>query len=370
MVNRLVAPRFSVSDFLAVANQALETAFGSVEIEGEVSSFKVNHQKFVFFDLKDNDGSVGCFMTVWQLRMQLEDGMRVVIRAVPKLTAWGKFSLTVQDIRPIGEGSIKRNFELMKKKLSDEGLFDEARKRPLPEFPSRVAVISSVQAAGYADFMKIAAERWGGVKFTVFHCQVQGDQAADQMVEALAKAQQLAEVPDAIVLIRGGGSADDLASFNDEKLVREIAASRVPVLTGIGHEVDESLADLAADVRASTPSNAAQMLLPDKREVLARIGVKLQSVVALSLRAIDKQIESVKSEVESARNIWLQAVESKLQEVRAQQKLAAELDPELVLKRGYAIIRGDCRVGEQIEIVTKNEIMKARVEKYEKRHDN
>ena len=157
-----IIPTFRVSDFLAVVNQSLDVAFGVVEVEGEVSSFNVNHQKYVFFDLKDATGSVSCFMTVWQLRTPIEDGMKVVVRAAPKVTNRGKFSLTVSDIRPIGEGSLKKSFELLRAKLEKEGLFDDARKRPLPTLPSRVAVISSTDAAGYADFMKIAEERFGG----------------------------------------------------------------------------------------------------------------------------------------------------------------------------------------------------------------
>ena len=113
-------PRFNVSDFLAVVNQSLEMAFGIVEVEGEVASFKVNHSKYVFFDLKDRDGTVGCFMTVWQLRTPIEDGMRVVVRAMPKVTNWGKFSLTVQEVRPVGEGNLRRSHELLRKKLADD----------------------------------------------------------------------------------------------------------------------------------------------------------------------------------------------------------------------------------------------------------
>ena len=159
--------QLSVSDFIAATNQTLEYAYPSVDVEGEVASFKVNQGKYVFFDLKDDGGTVGCFMSLWQLRVPIEDGMKVVVTASPKLTPWGRFSLTVRTIRPSGEGSLKKSFELLKAKLEKEGLFAAERKRPLPSEPQKVAVISSTQAAGYADFMKIVNDRWGGVQFDV-----------------------------------------------------------------------------------------------------------------------------------------------------------------------------------------------------------
>ncbi len=360
-------PQFSVSDFLAVVNQSLEMAFGSVYIEGEVASFKVNHQKYVFFDLKDASGSVGCFMTVWQLRVPLEDGMRVLVRAVPKVTPWGKFSLTVQEVKPVGEGSIKKSSELLRQKLTKEGLFELDRKRSLPTMPGRVAVISSTGAAGYADFMKIANDRFGGVEFMVGNVQVQGAGAADQIIKALQYFNQMAEVPEVIVIVRGGGSADDLAVFNDEPLVRAIAGSRVPVLTGIGHETDESLSDLAADVRAVTPSNAAQSLLPDKQAVIERIRRSQKELLDQMSRAIDETLLLPRRSREESLSQWLLAVEGLLSVVSSQRQAIKEYNPEVILKRGYALVEGDLRKGGVVNITTKDALMKARIEKYVKR---
>ena len=226
-------PRLQVSDFIAVFNQTMEYAFPVVEIEGEVASFKVNQGKFVFFDLKDAGGSVNCFMMLFQLRVPIEDGMKVIVTATPKLTQWGKFSLTVKAIRPSGEGSIKKSFELLRAKLDQEGLFAPERKRSLPAIPQHIGVISSKQAAGYADFIKIMNDRWGGVRIDVAQVAVQGADAPDQIIRALEYCNTREDLPDVIVIIRGGGSADDLSAFNDEQLVRAIAASRVPTLTGI-----------------------------------------------------------------------------------------------------------------------------------------
>lgn len=360
-------PQFSVSDFLAVVNQSLEVAFGTVIIEGEVSSFKVNHQKYVFFDLKDEEGSVPCFMTVWQLRTPIEDGMTVMVRAQPKVTPWGKFSLTVTQITPKGEGSLKKSLDLLRAKLDKEGLFDDDRKRSLPSMPSLVGVISSTGAAGYADFIKIADDRFGGVRFLMANVQVQGAVAADQIIRAIEYFNGLAELPEVLVVVRGGGSADDLAVFNDEPLVRAIASSRIPVLTGIGHEIDESLSDLAADVSASTPSNAAQILLPDKHVIIERNMSRRMQITEQIAKAIVSASDRLALLRKNAVGAWLEQLQQALNSVGKQKVLIKEYDPEAVLRRGYAIISGKQKVGELLKVTTSSAIMKVRVEKYDKR---
>lgn len=365
----MVIPQFRVSDFLAVVNQSLDVAFGAVEVEGEVASFKVSHQKYVFFDLKDTEGSVSCFMTVWQLRTVIEDGMKVIVRAVPKVTQWGKFSLTVSEIRPVGEGSLKKSFELLKAKLEKEGLFDTERKRSLPELPSHVAVISSTGAAGYADFMKIAGERFGGVRFTVANVQVQGTSAAKQIVRAIEHVNQLADLPEVIVIVRGGGSADDLAVFNDEPLVRAIAASRAPVLTGIGHETDESLCDLAADVAAVTPTNAAQILLPDRDVLIRDVKRYLERAVERTITIVEQTEQDIEALVRSgavSTGDHLDATERALTQM---EQMLGAVNPAAVLARGYALIRGERRVGAMLDIETKDAHMKAEITEIEEYHE-
>ncbi|HRF28769.1 MAG TPA: exodeoxyribonuclease VII large subunit [Candidatus Saccharibacteria bacterium] len=342
--------RLSVSDFVALTNQTLEYAYPSVEVEGEVASFKVNQQKFVFFDLKDDNSSVGCFMTIWQLRQPIEDGMRVIVTATPKLTNWGKFSLTVRAIRPSGEGSLKKSFELLKAKLEKEGLFALERKRALPPLPKRIAVVSSTQAAGYADFIKILNDRFGGLHIEVAHVQVQGEVAADQMIRAIKHFNTQEELADVLVLIRGGGSADDLSSFNDELLVREVAASRIPVLTGIGHETDESLVDLAADVRGATPSNAAQILVPDKREIVQQVSHLVRGIIPTVEHAIELEQQQLRQMLEASMQVFHSRIELAENERNALERVLAQLDPRAVLARGYSIVRGKIEAGQRIEI--------------------
>ena len=353
--------RISVGEFIALTNQILEGAYPSVEVEGEVASFKVNQGKYVFFDLKDTEGTVGCFMMVFALRIPIEDGMKVVVRATPKLTKWGKFSLTVQQVRPVGEGNLKKSFELLRAKLEKEGLFGEDRKRELPALPNRIAVISSTQAAGYGDFMKILDARWRGVAVDVAHVQVQGDGAADQIIRALQYFNEQAEPADVLVILRGGGSADDLATFNDEQLVRAVASSRIPVLTGIGHEVDISLCDLAADQRASTPSNAAEMVVPERAVFVRALKTTLLNITS----RIEQNVDTMQRQIAALLTSALTASEHKVALYEHQlanlRNVLNALDPRQVLERGYAIVRGDLRIGRQIEIELYRKYIQAEV---------
>jgi exodeoxyribonuclease VII large subunit len=357
----------TVSDFIALTNQTLEYAYPSVEIIGEVASFKVNQGKYVFFDLKDAGGSIGCFMTVWQLRIPIEDGMKVVVTASPKLTQWGKFSLTVRAIRPSGEGSIKKSFELLRAKLDKEGLFADERKRPLPRTPARVAVISSVQAAGYADFIKIINDRWGGLQIDVAQVQVQGADAPDQIIRALQHFNTRPILPEVIVIIRGGGSADDLSVFNDELLVREIASSRVPTLVGVGHEIDITLADLAADRRAATPSNAAQILVPDRAEIIREVRRQVQGLLPRTEQAIEVQRLNVRSKLRGVVDIVDHRYDQYESRFLGLRRVLSELDPRKVLARGYALIRGDIVPGGKIEIEKSDILIVAEVQHVSKK---
>lgn len=359
----------TVSQFIEVCNQTLDYAYADIIVEGEVASFKINQGKWVFFDLKEGDASVSCFMVISQLKTALTDGMKVRVKATPKLTRWGRFSLTVKQVLPIGEGSIKKSFELLKKKLTAEGLFDPAKKRPIPQGLGKIGVISSTGAAGYIDFLKILQNRWGGMEIQTINTQVQGMNAPEQIVRALEYFNQRAEV-EAIVIVRGGGSADDLSAFNDEGLARAIAGSRIPVMTGIGHEVDESLADLAADVRASTPSNAAERLTYDRSEVIRRNRELLNGakrVIADHILRVERQIHDYFADVK--RQV-LSKIEQVEHHITQTQKILQGLNPEAVLKRGYAILTGKMRVGEDLNITTIDKTIIAEVKNVQDRKTN
>lgn len=352
---------YSVSDFIATSNDIFEKSFPSVLIEGEISSFKVNQNKFVFFDLKDEESVLGCFMTVWQLRFPLEDGMKVIAQVKPKLTNWGKFSLTVEKITPKGEGSLKKSLEILKEKLTREGLFDENRKRRIPQDLQKVAVISSTQAAGYADFIKIINERWGGLKIIVAHTQVQGMAASDQIIRAIDFLNSQSELPDVIAIIRGGGSADDLAVFNDEKLVRAVANSRVPIITGIGHEIDQSLCDLAADFAASTPSNVAQILTPNKFDEMRFLRSKILRTNDLLLSKIAELKKFNREKNQEIRDRILQNILDRKREIQAKKRILESYNPQNILAKGYALISGEITTGKEITIKTIDKTITAEV---------
>ena len=352
---------YSVSDFIATSNDIFEKSFPSVLIEGEISSFKVNQNKFVFFDLKDEESVLGCFMTVWQLRFPLEDGMKVIAQVKPKLTNWGKFSLTVEKITPKGEGSLKKSLEILKEKLTREGLFDESRKRRIPQDLQKVAVISSTQAAGYADFMKIINERWGGLKIVVAHTQVQGMAASDQIIRAIDFLNSQSELPDVIAIIRGGGSADDLAVFNDEKLVRAVANSRVPIITGIGHEIDQSLCDLAADFAASTPSNVAQILTPNKFDEMRFLRSKILRTNDLLLSKIAELKKANREKNQEIRDRILQNILDQKREIQAKKRILESYNAQNILAKGYALISGEIATGKEIMIKTIDKTITAEV---------
>lgn len=273
-----------VKTFIGILNETLSFAYPVVIVEGEVSGFKVSQGKWAFFDLKDEDATLPCFIPIYQLKVPLEDGMKVQVSGTPKVTNWGKFSFTAKSVTLAGEGALKRAFELLKLKLEREGLFESARKRALPSFPRSIGLITSGKSAAYSDFVKILGARWGGLQIKLADIQVQGAAAPDQIIGAIEYFNQSPLPVDVVVLIRGGGSLEDLQAFNTEGVARAVAASRTPIVVGVGHEIDVSLADFAADVRAATPTDAARLVAPDRREVGARVAANTREI---SLRMVN-----------------------------------------------------------------------------------
>ena len=361
-----IAPRFSVTEFLAVCNETFEYAFSSVEVEGEVLNFKVSKGRWVFFDLKDGESTVPCFMTIYQLRTTIRDGMKVVVSGTPRVTQAGRFSLTANQVQPIGDGSIKKAFELLKAKLESQGVFDPKKKRRIPEPLSSIGVISSVSAAGYADFIKILNERWGGLDVWVANCGVQGLAAADEIIHAIDYFNLKGNV-DIIAIVRGGGSSDDLAVFNDELLAKKIASSRIPVITGIGHEVDETIADLAADVRASTPTNAAELLTKDKNAEIWRLYDEFEKINDLIDREISFYQGIPRKDIGLITDFILTKIDDAL-EVNALQKSTLEsYNPEEVLRQGYSILSGEISPGSVVKITTEKQLIKAEIKNVQDR---
>lgn len=348
------------SEFIALLNQTLEYAYPSVVIEGELSEFRVSKNRWVYFTLKDDEGAVLKFFgTVYMLPGPLEDGLKVQVRATPRHHLQYGFSLNMQSMQVSGEGSIKRAQELLFKQLEAEGLFSPERKRVLPHPPKRIGVITSVGSAAEADFRKILAERWGGVEVQIANVLVQGESAPAQIVDAIQWFNSESPLVDVLVIIRGGGSIDDLAAFGTESVTRAVATSRIPTLVAIGHEVDVSLAELAADVRASTPSNAAQLLVPDRRHMLDVLDHTRVMLAEKLYRPVCDRREYVRGVTLQIGEIVHGILGVRKMELQHQQQLLAALNPRAVLKRGYALIKSgkqyltsvnDAQVGKEVQL--------------------
>lgn len=358
----------SVSEFLSLVNETLRL-IPSQEflVEGEVSDFRVAQEKWVSFDLKDEQGEavLKCFMTAWQLQTPIENGMRVQVLGYPKVyERFGQFKMNAQEVTPVGEGALQRAYVLLKKKLESEGLFDEARKRSLPRFPERIGLITSRDAAAYGDFLRILHNRWSGVTVMHAHVHVQGREAVPELLGAFSyfNALPTAERPDVLVLTRGGGGLEDLHAFNDEHVARAVFSSKIPIVCGVGHERDESLCDFVADIRASTPSNAAELVVPSRKEVryeiesMARhaedrfedsmqthafaIQHAMQSMGSMLGRQQERFSHSERRFAETT-HAWLPRLRDRLE---MSLRLLYQLDPARILSRGYSIVRINDRV--------------------------
>lgn len=328
----------SPAEFVAWLNQTLELAYPLVTIEGELSNFRVSKNRWVYFDLRDDEASVKFFGTVYNLPGPLEDGLKIRVVGSPRLHPRFGFSVNISSIAPVGEGSIKKAADLLAAKLQAEGLFELERKRPLPAIPETIGLITAANSAAYADFIKILGERWGGVEVRLADVYVQGAQAPLQLVRAIEYFNELSNLPDVLVVTRGGGSAEDLAAFSDERVVRAIAASRIPTLVAVGHEVDVSLAELAADMRASTPTNAAQVVVPSRDEVLSGLAAIKKSFTS----SIEAQLQNAGANQQSSREYLTSQVTLLLKDIQneliSNRKLFSVFNPEAALKRGYAIV--------------------------------
>lgn len=345
--NQLV---LSVSDFVAIFNQTIEYAYPRITIVGELANFRISKNRWVYFDLKDELAIVKFFGTVYHLPGPLEDGLMLQVTGSPRLHTQFGFSINIQSIQPVGEGSLKRAAALLESKLRAEGLFDLARKRPLAYPPRTVGLITSSESAAYADFVKIINQRWVGLDISLADVQVQGDVAPSQVIAAIEYFNQSAVPPELIVITRGGGSAEDLAAFNNELLVRAIAASRIPTLVAIGHEVDVSLAELVADKRASTPSNAAEILVPDKRHEQQRLIAIKQSISHYLEKPLAERKTHIKQQITHMNQIIVQQLTNQKLFLNTRAGLLNALNPTAILGRGYSLTR-DSQTGRIIRSV-------------------
>ncbi|MGD9647003.1 MAG: exodeoxyribonuclease VII large subunit [Pirellulales bacterium] len=277
----------SVSQLTDVVKELLEGAFPAVDVTGEITNLSRAHSGHCYFTLKDDRAQVRAVMwrsAAARLRFDLQDGLEVVCHgSLEVYAARGTYQLVVDRVVPRGMGALELALRQLHAKLAAEGLFAPERKRPLPKLPRRIAVVTSPTGAAIKDFLEVLRRRWRGTDVWIIPARVQGERAGEEIAAGIALANRLAGAIDILVVCRGGGSAEDLWAFNEERVVRAIAASQIPVVSAVGHEIDVTLADLAADVRALTPSEAAELVVPSAEEMrgaLVQFAQRLRSGLA------------------------------------------------------------------------------------------
>ncbi len=360
---RETAPVLSVSALLRSVRDTLERRFPLAWISGEISNFRPAASGHWYFTLKDEAAQVDCVMfrgRAAALDWRPEDGMRVEARALPTLyEPRGRFQLNVEHMRQAGLGPLYERFLRLKAKLEAEGLFDPAAKREVPEHPKTIGVVTSRQAAALRDVLTTLHRRNPAIPVIVYPVPVQGEGAAARIAEMLATASARAEC-DVLLLVRGGGSIEDLWPFNEEIVARAIRASGVPVVVGVGHETDVSIADFAADRRAATPTAAAEMVSPPREELLARVAELARRATREALRRIETAMQTVdalarrlvhpRERLRTSRQLLAQLtarlsfasthrVESLAAQLAQLQAALASLNPSAVLERGYSLTR-------------------------------
>ena len=332
-------------------------------IRGELSNYKVYPSGHHYFTMKDANGALRCVMfrySAMRLRFRPENGMKVI--AVGRISVFprdGAYQLYCEDLMPDGAGDLNVAFEQLKARLEAEGLFDRAHKKPLPQYPHRIAIITSGAGAAIMDMLRILARRYPLSKVMILPVRVQGTEAPAEIVGAIRYANRY-QLADVIITGRGGGSLEDLWAFNDERVARTIYASEIPVVSAVGHEPDVTISDYVADVRAATPSNGAELVAPDRQELLrhiaqlsARMTTMMEKQLSLSRRQLDmlakkRVLQSPMHYIEDKR-LALDYVHRRLiassQQLLAGKKqkfisLTAKLDamsPLKVLSRGYSV---------------------------------
>lgn len=340
--------------------------FFDVYVRGELSNYKIYPSGHHYFTLKDSESSLRCVMfrsSASKLRFRPENGMGVTVRGrISVYTRDGAYQLVSTEIMPEGAGDLQVAFEQLKAKLEAEGLFDESHKKPLPKFPKRIAIITSSAGAAVHDMLRILGRRWPMTEAVLLPVRVQGVEAPPEIAGAIRYANEF-KVADLIITGRGGGSIEDLWAFNDERVARAIFASEIPVISAVGHEPDVTISDYVADRRASTPSNAAEIAVPDWREisdVLSGFEIRADQAMRKKLTRLSDKLETLKNKrVMTDHMVQIEDRRMRLDRLRDELTaaqtdnlslhhrryiaLASSLDamsPLRVLSRGYSIASG------------------------------
>lgn len=358
---------FTVSELTQAIKFVLESTFDNISVEGEISNFKSHISGHWYFNLKDENAVINC--TMWRgfnnyVFFTPQDGMKIIVTG--RITVYpprGNYQIDVRSMKPAGEGELQAAFERLKQKLKSEGLFDLDRKRAIPFFPNKIGIVTAIDGAAIRDIISVAERRFPLVELIIAPTKVQGAGAAEDIVDSLFKLNKLKEI-DVIILARGGGSIEDLWAFNEEIVARAIYNSRIPVITGVGHEVDFTIADFVADLRAPTPSVAMELATPDKQELknaIEYIVQKMEESLIENIQEYRQRIDDVidsymfRYPLEKVKNFYQkidnlifkisQLIDMKLmlaeKETQKYYAIVNSYDIQKTLKKGFALIKQD-----------------------------
>lgn len=351
-----------------------------LKVRGEISNFKLHSSGHLYFTLKDDNSKIKCVMFrshAATVRFKPEDGLSIVASGYISLYERdGQYQLYCTKLEPDGIGSLYLAFEKLKKKLETEGIFSEMYKKPMPAMPERIGVITSPTGAVIRDIINVSGNRNKGIDILLYPVKVQGEGAADEIAEAIGYMNSRDDI-DIIIIGRGGGSIEELWAFNEEKVARAVYESRIPIISAVGHETDFTIADFAADMRASTPSHAAELAVPDARKLRLEIGGCLSEVLKeinntvsyyrsilgkyqliIGQNSPEARIYQRYQLIDSMTNSIVYSINSKIAEEKSRMEICRnklnDLNPYSVMQRGFALVEKDNRVLKGIEDIDIN----------------
>jgi len=341
--NHLQQKPLSVSELTTCIKQVLEQGFASVRVLGEISRLNRQASGHIYFTIKDEGASLSAVIwksTAQRLTQPPQEGQQYIFTGhISLYPPQGRYQLIVSRMELVGSGALAIEFERRKKDFAERGWFAPEIKRPIPALPRHIGIVTSETAAALQDVKKVLSTRPGWLQLTLSPSLVQGTAAASQIVRALERLQSMKNKPDVILLVRGGGSPEDMWCFNEEVVVRAMVECEIPIITGIGHDIDISLADFAADAHAATPSNAAEIVCPDSKTLRQQIP-RLPLLRQLIQHSLTHARQNMENQHMQLQHHWTSAQDERRMHIsRAEARLAA-LNPMAVLERGYTVSYG------------------------------
>lgn len=364
----------SVSAVAFFISDLVKNQLGPMLIKGEISNLQLRKGSAYFrFSLKDDKAKIDCLThqttKAAQILRHVQDGDEVIILAQPSFYAKNsQISFFTEHMMSLGEGILRSKLEKLKHRLHQEGIFDPKHKKKLPPYPEHIGIVTSRDGAALQDILRIIRDRYPMVQVSIFPSLVQGEDAPSMLLQALKTA--LTYPLDAIIIGRGGGSGEDLEAFNNEDLVRCIFSASVPIISAVGHEIDTTLVDYAADASAPTPTGAAMMLFPDKNEILKELDISRKILHNRYNDRIREETISLDYLKEKLNSVFHQFHQHQTQELKQYKALLDEYNPDAILKKGYAVLRladgkklNNIKTGDSLTIVTETYEMHATINK-------